>query len=384
MHYLEQELTDLIQREPKIWDFMQQGSLDGVWYWDLENPENEWLSPEFWRLFGYDPAQKQHDPAEWQSLIHPEDLQVALKNFDAHCSDSSHPYDQVVRYSHADGSTVWVRCRGLAIRDQNGRAIRMLGAHNDITAVKRAEEAARTEKTFAERANRHLRAFAYALSHDLQAPASTLAMLLDELTVHFGEAIDPEAQFLLDLGKETVQRMNEQIKAQLQFVAVAGGEEDFSPVDLAALTGSILEDLRADIHAAHAEVVVSKLPEVYGNAAQLRMLLQNLIENALKFRHADGKPLVRITANRVENTGATVICVADNGIGIAPKYRSKVFRLSEMLNAPKTYPGSGMGLALCQRVAERHGGRIWVEDSAEGGCAFFVELKGKEGKESAW
>ena len=167
-------------------------------------------------------------------------------------------------------------------------------------------------------------------------------------------------------------------------MAVASGEEDFSPVGLVALTGSILEDLLADIHAARAEIVALKLPEVYGNAAQLRMLLQNLIENALKFRHADGKPLVRITANRVENTGATVICVADNGIGIAPKYRSKVFRLSEMLNAPKTYPGSGMGLALCQRVAERHGGRIWVEDSAEGGCAFFVELKGKEGKESAW
>ena len=125
-HYLKSELEEQIRTNPAMWDFIQQSSLDGVWYWDLENPENEWMSPEFWRLFGIEPQEKRHDPAEWQDIIFPEDLETALENFHAHCADPNHPYDQIVRYRHVDGSTVWVRCRGLAIRDETGRPIRML------------------------------------------------------------------------------------------------------------------------------------------------------------------------------------------------------------------------------------------------------------------
>ncbi len=138
-NYLELELEKRMREDSGIWEFLQRGSLDGVWYWDLENPENEWMSPEFWRLLGIDPATKKHDPAEWQDLIFPEDLEVALDNFHKHCEDPDHPYDQIVRYRHADGSTVWVRCRGIALRDDTGKPIRLLGAHNDLTEIKNTE-----------------------------------------------------------------------------------------------------------------------------------------------------------------------------------------------------------------------------------------------------
>ncbi len=128
-----------MREDSTIFQFLQRGSLDGVWYWDLEQPENEWMSPEFWRLLGFDPAEKKHRASEWQDLIHPDDLRVALRNFEKHCVDPSQPYDQVVRYQHRDGSTVWVRCRGLAIRDATGKAVRMLGAHSDLTPQKRVE-----------------------------------------------------------------------------------------------------------------------------------------------------------------------------------------------------------------------------------------------------
>jgi len=105
---------DLVQKDPEMWRFLQHGSLDGVWYWDLEAPDNEWMSPEMWRLFGIDPETKSHAPAEWQDIIFAEDLAVALENFEKHCADPAHPYDQIVRYWHSDGSTVWVRCRGIA------------------------------------------------------------------------------------------------------------------------------------------------------------------------------------------------------------------------------------------------------------------------------
>jgi len=134
-HYLEAELYALIQRDPEIFTFLREGSLDGIWYWDLEKPDHEWMDNRFWKLLGYHPETKQHDPSEWQNLIHPDDLKIALKNFHAHLEDPKHPYDQVVRYTHREGKTVYVRCRGLAIRDEDGKPLRMLGVHNDITEL---------------------------------------------------------------------------------------------------------------------------------------------------------------------------------------------------------------------------------------------------------
>ena len=139
-NYLKSELDQRLQSDTALFDFLQAGSLDGIWYWDIEHPENEWMSPRFWELFGYDPETKKHLSSEWQEMIHPDDLQVALDNFHKHCADPNHPYDQVVRYRHRDGSTIWVRCRGIAIRDQSGKPIRMLGAHNDLTQAMQLQE----------------------------------------------------------------------------------------------------------------------------------------------------------------------------------------------------------------------------------------------------
>ena len=140
-HYLKTELYELVKTDTRIFEFIQSGSLDGIWYWDLENPEHEWMSPQFWKLFGYEPSAKKHLASEWQMMIFPEDLKTAKDNLRRHCADPDHPYDQIVRYRHRDGSTVWVRCRGIAVRDEAGRPIRMLGAHNDVTALKKTEEA---------------------------------------------------------------------------------------------------------------------------------------------------------------------------------------------------------------------------------------------------
>lgn len=139
MHYLQSELYDLIKSDSRIFEFLESGSLDGVWYWDLENLENEWMSPEFWRTLGYEPNEKKHLASEWQDMIFKDDLELAVENFTLHCQNPSHPYDQLVRYIHKDGHTIWIRCRGMAIRDDDGKPIRMLGAHNDVTAIMEAK-----------------------------------------------------------------------------------------------------------------------------------------------------------------------------------------------------------------------------------------------------
>ncbi len=138
--YLRHELERLFREDPSIFEFLHTRVLDGLWYWDIEHPKQEWMNDQFWRLLGYDPNEKEPLAKEWQDLIHPDDLDAAMKNFHAHCADARHPYDQIVRYQHADGSTVWVRCRGMAIRDDNGKAVRMLGVHIDLTELKEAEQ----------------------------------------------------------------------------------------------------------------------------------------------------------------------------------------------------------------------------------------------------
>ncbi len=140
MSYLKTELYDLLAKDPNIFDFIQEAALDGLWYWDLEKPENEWMNPKFWQILGYDPKEMPHKAEAWQNIIHPEDLEIATQNFHKHCEDPNIPYDQTVRYTHKDGHTVWVHCRGMAVRTKEGKPIRMLGAHNEITELKKKEQ----------------------------------------------------------------------------------------------------------------------------------------------------------------------------------------------------------------------------------------------------
>ncbi|OJJ10588.1 hypothetical protein BKI51_18785 [Alphaproteobacteria bacterium AO1-B] len=138
-HYLEKEFFDRIQTDPELIIFLEDGSLDGLWYWDLQNPEHEWLSPRFKALFGYEEWEIPHESDWWQKNIDPEDLKKAVAAFEAHERDPDVPYDVEVRYRHKSGRIVWVRCRGKIIRDDTGTPIRMIGAHTDITALKARE-----------------------------------------------------------------------------------------------------------------------------------------------------------------------------------------------------------------------------------------------------
>ena len=132
-HYLKNELYELVKSDNTIFDFIQESSLDGIWYWDLNNPEEEWMSPKFWSVLGYDYKLMPHKPSAWQDIINSEDLKIATELFIKHCENPEIPYDQTIRYTHKNGSIIWIRCRGLAIRDNEGRPYRMLGSHQNIT-----------------------------------------------------------------------------------------------------------------------------------------------------------------------------------------------------------------------------------------------------------
>ncbi len=138
-NYLKRELYTLVKQDESIFDFIQQSALDGLWFWDLKDPENEWMNPKFWTTLGYDPETMPHKASTWQDIINQDDLVLAIENFDKHCKNPKHAYDQVVRYEHKLGHTVWIRCKGIVIRDNNNKPHRMIGAHTDVTKIKKAE-----------------------------------------------------------------------------------------------------------------------------------------------------------------------------------------------------------------------------------------------------
>ena len=131
-HYLENELRELLASSDEVFDFLVDKVLDGAWFWDLEKPETEWMSAGFWRTIGHDPATREHASAEWQNLIDPEDLKIATQHAEDHFADAAKPYDMLVHYHSANGDRTAVRCKGIAIRDENGKPVRMLGAHVDV------------------------------------------------------------------------------------------------------------------------------------------------------------------------------------------------------------------------------------------------------------
>ena len=139
-HYLKTELYDMIREDSGLFDFIQQTCLDGLWYWDLQNPENEWMNARFWEVLGYDPDDMPDSPEAWQGIINQDDLAVTVENLNRHLDDAEHPFDQTVRYTHRNGSTVWIRCQGKAVRDSDGRPVRMIGVHKDVTDFKESEE----------------------------------------------------------------------------------------------------------------------------------------------------------------------------------------------------------------------------------------------------
>lgn len=140
MNYLQKELYRSLKTDPKIFEFIEKNSLDGIWYSDLENHENEWMNNRFWEILGYSPEKMPHKSSAWRDIINQDDLKAAIINFNQHVKDPNTPYDQVLRYTHKKGRTVWIRSKGMAIRNNEGKAIRMVGSHLEITALKENEE----------------------------------------------------------------------------------------------------------------------------------------------------------------------------------------------------------------------------------------------------
>jgi light-regulated signal transduction histidine kinase (bacteriophytochrome) len=223
-----------------------------------------------------------------------------------------------------------------------------------------------------ERSNRDLEQFAYVASHDLQEPLRMVHSFLDLLVRRYAPQLDDKARQYIDHAVDGTQRMSQLIHDLLIFARIQRNGWQPAPVHMDPVLQQVVANCRIVIKETGTKISRTELPVVQGEASQIGQLLQNLFVNAIKFRRPDTVPEIRISASKEEEMW--VFAVQDNGIGIAPDYRERIFNIFQRLNSRKEYAGSGIGLAVCQRIVEYHGGRIWVESAPGQGSVFRFTL----------
>jgi len=239
----------------------------------------------------------------------------------------------------------------------------------DVTERKRTQETLARQAQELARSNAELEQFAYAASHDLQEPLRMVTSYVQLLARRYRGRLDADADEFIQYAVDGAARMKALIEDLLAYSRVSRQGQAFAPTDCNHMLREVLEDLCLIIKETRADIQSEPLPTVLADAAQLRQLLQNLISNALKFR-GEAAPHVHISARR--DQGRWLFAVKDNGIGIAPEHQKRIFVIFQRLH--RGYSGTGIGLAICERIVERHGGRIWVESQVGQGATFYFTI----------
>ncbi|RYF43635.1 MAG: PAS domain S-box protein [Comamonadaceae bacterium] len=227
------------------------------------------------------------------------------------------------------------------------------------------------------RSNRDLQQFAFVASHDLRSPLRSIKGYLDLLQARHGPALEPKGQDLVRRASGAVNQLDMLTNDLLSFARLDARPEMEAGVDCHAVVTRCVQMLEADIAHKQAHVTLRSLPAVRADPRQLQQLWQNLLGNALTYSSSERSPVIVVDARR--GTREWVFAVEDNGIGIEPKYREKIFEIFQRLHSQQEYPGSGVGLSICQRIVERHGGRIWVESATPHGSRFLFTIPDPQG-----
>lgn len=339
------------------------GADAGYWDFDLRTLKGI-INRQFYQLLGYEPGELEPTLNAFRERVHPDER----KDFESKLESSrkrGKPFSMELRLQHKSGDYRWYLSQGKTLLDEEGEAWRMVGLLTDITERKTLEKAL-------EQSNQDLERFALIASHDLQTPVRKATTFAQQLRTLLSAHLSPESLDLFQRLENSLQSMQALIADLLQLSRISK-DRDTEPVDLSEIVGWVLSDLQEQIRQKHAEIEIGPLNTVTADRMQMHALLQNLVENALKFQRPDARPWVKISAPC--EPGKCRIKVEDNGIGIAPENTDRIFETLERLHGKNNkFPGTGVGLAICKRIAERHGGHIRVESEPGKGSVFIVEL----------
>jgi signal transduction histidine kinase len=283
------------------------------------------------------------------------------------------------RVRMSDGSHRWHLSRGVPMLDEKGQLIRWFGTATDIHELKQVEEQAKIYASRLEKSNRELEQFAFMASHDLQEPLRKIEMFGD-LLLERATDLQEKERLYLERMRNAASRMRGMIEGLLQISRIATQGRSFVRVDLSGVTQEVLSDFEDQIRDSNASIELGSLPAVNGDPLQLRQLMQNLISNALKYHQPGRPPEIRIFTKQLPEK--VQICVQDKGIGFPQADADRIFEPFQRLVARSQYEGSGIGLAICRRIVERHGGDITAVSEPGQGTTFIVNLPRTPGKKT--
>lgn len=279
----------------------------------------------------------------------------------------------------ADGSEFPVEISLSPMHSNTGLLV--ISIIRDISSRKQSEERLKAVAADLARSNAELEQFAYVASHDLQEPLRMVASYTQLLARRYAGKLDQDADEFIGFAVDGARRMQELINDLLAYSRAGTRPLQLDAVDVNRMVDQIVADFGVAIADSDAHVTHDVLPTVQADATQLRQVFQNLIANGLKFHRPEAAPRVHVSSRREDD--AWVFGIEDNGIGIEPQYMERIFALFQRLHTRAEYPGTGIGLAICKRIVERHGGRIWLESEYGHGTTFWFTLPAHSGDSGA-
>ena len=357
---------------------------DSVWDWDIEN-NTIFRSKRVYEFLGLSSDKNDLIYEDFYNRIHPDDREIFSSALH-HYLDSNIPYKLEFRIKKADGQYGWFLDQAKVIRDQQGKAIRVVGALSDISVRKQAEAKIHTlnaelEQRVAQRTaqleavNHELESFSYSVSHDLRAPLrhihgfiNALRKILekqysplDKTVIHYIEVVD-----------ESSKKMGRLIDGLLLLSRVGRRQIDPQQIDLNPIVKTTIDLICSSLESSQQQKIdwkIHSLPSVYGDKALIQQVFKNLISNAVKFSQRHKSPVIEVGI-----TSDKTFFVKDNGIGFSMDYNDKLFVPFERLHSQREFQGTGIGLSIVQRIIHRHHGVIWAESQPEQGATFFFKL----------
>ncbi len=374
-HKVEARTAQLHESEKRYRQIVETAQ-EGIWVTDAEG-KTTFVNPEMGQMLGYSVEELEERPLF--SFLEEADQSLAYADLTARVQH--HEF----RFRRKNGETLWGLISATPLLNDGGEFIGALTMVTNITIRKQAEEEVRTLNTDLEQrvidrtaqlaaANRELEAFSYSVSHDLRAPLRSIDGFSRILLEDYAEGLSSDAQRYLRIVREDAQQMGRLIDDLLTFSRLNRQDLAKQTVNPAALVEQVLADLRYEQKDRDVEVVMGTLPPCKADPALLKQVYVNLLSNALKFTRKREHTVVEVGC--LDQNSEAVYYVKDNGVGFDMRYSNKLFGVFQRLHSFEEYEGTGVGLAIIQRVINRHGGRVWAEAEVDHGAAFYFTLNG--------
>ncbi len=363
---------DVIDSKEKL-DLALENAQIGIWEWNIRSDEFEW-DERIDKMFGMKPDAIRKKYEDFEKMIFEEDVPHFRKAVHDTLEEDVQ-FDTVFRIRNQRDGFNHISAKALIEKDNNGKAVKMTGVCFDITEMKKgAEQALFRLNEDLTRSNRELEQFAYVASHDLQEPLRMVSSFTQLLAIRYKEKLDTEANEFIQFAVDGALRMQNLINDLLEYSRIETKGKKLSVTDMQNVLGQTINNLNIKIKEQNALITNDDLPIIIADGGQMVQLFQNLIGNSLKF--CQTSPRIHISAK--EDKNHYLFSVKDNGIGIDSQYFEKIFQVFQRLHSKEEYGGTGIGLAICKRIVERHGGKIWVESKPGEGTIFnFTILKNK-------